>query len=768
MSRSNTCTRLKWAGNAIAQVSIAIAIVSIVIYLTWGASSQGHTYYYDVSKSTHFGEKDYKGWMPLHTLTIPLLGAATVVNLLWTNVDYANHYRQGCLRMPAVLNAVYNRLSHISFVVLHWFRLHMDQYDLVSILLVFLPLSSYLYFDVARHMEPDMSTDKKVKEISKAFGMVSMMSMSSFFLIPVTRHDILTHSHPPEKTVRLHIWSGSIAIITAVVHGVTFIYRWAYLKNPESSVVMEELFPEVECWTSYEQYTSDDCQDVFQNLTGLIAAICIVILGFMSMNWIRRLNYSFFYKVHVVLGPVILIFMTMHVKRMSLYLSPSLLYYTAGNVPVWLNSLRHWRCGGVTITSVTDLSSESEWSRGLVALTFPMDGATVATFRPGMSVKLSYPGSSALSHPFTVNIIQTSNEAVEGLIIFRATGQFTKSLASRLLMESQQKTDEEESTEQQVTKTMSHITVLMDGFYGNERMLYNISCHQSVLIVAGGVGITPYLSLLLELMAKRRRTGVHLHWICRDTKLIEYVKEKYISKLGSACNNDDREGGMIRITLHCTSRDDAQQSLILTHDLTNQRELPFSAYSLIHHQSSIRNNLSRVITFSSQAFSGLFILWYFYLWGIENELPLHARLYGILTLVPSTVLIGGVTMITTHKIVSSIGLVKYSRIIGSGSENCDDSNAIDSSISLPELNKAENEQLSEETGVYDGRVIVEHSMRGRPEARSIVEDFLHETHSDLKRGVFVCGPNPLLRDIKAAVADHKCMHVSLYHETFEL
>ena len=766
MSKSNICNRLRWIGNSLAQVFTAIVILNILIYFTWGVSSQGHTYYYDVSKSTHFGAKDYKGWMPLHTLTIPLLGAATAVNLIWANRDDTNNYRRPCLRMPALLKAVSSRLSHFSFRVLHWFRLHVDRYDLVSILLVFLPLSSYLYFDISRHMEPDMSTDKKVKEISKAFGMTSMMSLSTFFLIPVTRHGILTHSHPSENTVRVHIWSGSIAIFAAVIHGVTFVYRWAYLKNPEASVVTEELFPEVECWTSYEQYTSNDCQDVFQNLTGLIAAICIVMLGFMSINWIRRLNYSLFYKVHVLLGPIALLFMIMHVKRMVLYLSPSLLYYVAGNVPVWLNMLWHWRCGGVTITSVTDLSSES--SRGLVALTFPMDGATSSIFRPGMSVKLSFPGASVLSHPFTVNLIQTSTGSTEGLVIFRTTGHFTRSLAERALVESQQRTDEEESYGNRVTKVSSPFTVLVDGFYGNERMLHNVLCHQSVLIVAGGVGIAPYLSLLPELVMKCPRIHVHLHWICRNTKLIDYVKQMYISRLENICSNDGREGGMIHITLHCTSQSEAQQPLILTHVLTGQTELPYSAYSLIRHQSSIRNNLFTSMNFSLLAFSSLFIIWYFYLFGIHNDLPLHARLYGILTLVPSTILIGSFNMIVAHKIVNSIGLVKYSRVVGNASENLDDSNTIDSGVSLSDLNKAQNEQLSEETEVNDRSVKVEYFIRGRPDAHSIVVDFLTGSHVDEKRGIFACGPNLLLQDIRAAVAEQKWMHISLYEEIFEL
>lgn len=755
---STASNRLKWLSNAIAMASVSVAMINILVYFVWGASSEGHEHYYKVSESTYFGQIDYKGWMPLHTLTIPILGSAAAANLLLVNCDNVSVYRCGGFGMPTAVSAAYHRMLHFTDRVLHSLRLRMDQYDLISFLFVLLPLSSYLYCDIARHMQPDMSIDNKVKEISKAFGMVSMMSMSVFFLIPVTRHGILTRSLPPEKSVRVHIWSGSIAIVAAVIHGVAFIYRWAYLKNSEKNLVMEELFPEMECWTSYEHYNSDDCQSVFVNLAGLLASICIVVLGLFSLKWIRRWRYSLFYRVHILLGPLALLFMIMHVERMVLYLSPSILYYTASNVPVWIHYLLwHWRSGSVALTSVADLSSCGPFSRGLFALTFSMDTVTIEAFRPGMTVKLSLPGESGISHPFTVNLLQSSTRTTEGLIIFRATGKFTKSLANRLLSECHQVEQIEDAAQQP-----SNMTVFMDGFYGYQTGLHDVRCHQSVLIVAGGVGITPYLSLLLELLREHTQTDVHLHWICRDEKLVQFVKDRFLSQLEFT---DRSHAGVYSITLHCTSHDPVQSSSIQTSTLSNRGQ-PFSAYSTIHYQPSIKHNISKAVVFSSLAFSGLFIIWIFYV-RVKDELALHTQLYGILVLVPSSFLIGSITLTVTHKIENTISFWRYSRV--DTMDRAEVSKSVGSSFSLSEFKRIESEPSEGRSAVNDNPVRVKRSsLEGRPEAHSIVTEFLENTAEGRKCAVFVCGPATLVEDIKGAVAEQNVMYMPVYEQTFEL
>jgi predicted ferric reductase len=62
-------------------------------------------------------------------------------------------------------------------------------------------------------------------------------------------------------------------------------------------------------------------------------------------------------------------------------------------------------------------------------------------------------------------------------------------------------------------------------------MLQDIYRHNPVLIVASGVGIPPYLSLLSASIGRPRNheLKVHFHWICRKKWLIDFLEDKCLS-----------------------------------------------------------------------------------------------------------------------------------------------------------------------------------------------------------------------------------------------
>jgi NAD(P)H-flavin reductase len=92
-------------------------------------------------------------------------------------------------------------------------------------------------------------------------------------------------------------------------------------------------------------------------------------------------------------------------------------------------------------------------------------------------------------------------------IIFRATGPFTKRLGRYL--------------------TSPNPVVQVELLFGPP-LLPVVGKYRNVAIIAAGIGITPYLSLLDEF-----RNGptdgrtLALHWFCRDEKLISYIVETY-------------------------------------------------------------------------------------------------------------------------------------------------------------------------------------------------------------------------------------------------
>ena len=64
--------------------------------------------------------------------------------------------------------------------------------------------------------------------------------------------------------------------------------------------------------------------------------------------------------------------------------------------------------------------------------------------------------------------------------------------------------------------------------------------HDVAIMISGGIGITPYLSLLEEVSLMTRASvapvnfatkKVILHWMCREAALIDYVSQEYFEPL---------------------------------------------------------------------------------------------------------------------------------------------------------------------------------------------------------------------------------------------
>lgn len=117
-------------------------------------------------------------------------------------------------------------------------------------------------------------------------------------------------------------------------------------------------------------------------------------------------------------------------------------------------------------------------------------------------------------------------------LLFRPIGPFTKALRSRLL----------DASERPVT--------LIDGFYrGHDHCQQALMCHDHVTIVAGGVAITPFLSMIFAIFkelqgystmlteteeskkAQPILRSMTLVWSCREAGLLTFIKNSYLNDM---------------------------------------------------------------------------------------------------------------------------------------------------------------------------------------------------------------------------------------------
>jgi len=369
-------------------------------------------------------------------------------------------------------------------------------------------------------------TKVRVEWVSYLFGWMSTICMI-FFLIPVTRHSVLLAAMgwSPIHALRIHIWFGYMAFYYMLIHGLMLVpVYFIYYPYP----VYRQIVPHRKCWTW--TWTDDnsgdvepDCFHVYANWTGLLAGVCFTVLWGSSLNWVRRRNYALFYTLHVIFGFFTVVGTLLHMPWITISFIPTFTYYLAATTPTIVQAVASRFRGGVKIRKVVLI----EDSGGCVEVHIDAEknAHDVLNREPCQFIKLCVPRISLIWHPFDVyksySVDGAPSETVS--FVFRPVGPFTKQLA------------------QQLTSTVERPVTLVDGFYRRSDKVELSMQHDCVTMVAGGVALSPYLSLIpamLNRIALSERAGeqvkmksIVLHWACREPGLCRYFVHTYLNTI---------------------------------------------------------------------------------------------------------------------------------------------------------------------------------------------------------------------------------------------
>jgi predicted ferric reductase len=381
---------------------------------------------------------------------------------------------------------------------------------------------TYLQIEADEHGWDDWRIQRqKTFNISLLSGWIGIFALM-WFLIPVARHSVLlvAMGWSPVHALRLHIWAGHLSFLFIAIHALTMFI--IFFKDPVP--VYQQFIPPASCWawdaknitTPYEERTDEiyyDCFWQWYNLTGLVAMIIFTGLWVSSLHWFRRRNYRLFYLLHVILGTLMLLSSILHYDFIALYWLPSIAYYLASTSPTLVQALASRYRGGVKILKVVQLPDAAGCFEVHVDTT---KESTVALNKiPSQFVKLCVPKISVVWHPFTV--FAHPKDPTTLRFLCRPVGPFTKQLA------------------EQLTCPTRPVTIL-DGFYAGANRCNEAQLHDHVTIVAGGVAITPFLSmipcLIMDLSSNGTSSpytkGISLHWACRENGLLSYVAKNYL------------------------------------------------------------------------------------------------------------------------------------------------------------------------------------------------------------------------------------------------
>ncbi|OQR83962.1 transmembrane protein [Achlya hypogyna] len=292
-----------------------------------------------------------------------------------------------------------------------------------------------------------------------------------FSLIPIARgpHWRFLFGSSHERVLKFHLASSRLFVVFSIIHFVLYL--------PFTSPSSTQLYG----------------QTAVVPLPGLAGLILAISLGTMGYEPIRRKYYATFYMHHRIVSLLVFLFVLLHsaVIRYAMIV-PLILYGLSGIVRVRAFCNRYdapvASTGNKTVTIVLPSTSQTKhWA---------------ATMPPSAFFYVQVPGISAIEwHPLTA--VATPDGASIGFVLKAMTpGRFADEVVADVL----RRTGSGRAT----------MPVVVGGPYGYASV--NILEYQAVIFVAGGVGITPMLSLVNQFRNKQGKGGsaFHLYWVVRD------------------------------------------------------------------------------------------------------------------------------------------------------------------------------------------------------------------------------------------------------------
>ncbi|KAM0944172.1 putative ferric-chelate reductase (NADH) [Dioscorea sansibarensis] len=297
----------------------------------------------------------------------------------------------------------------------------------------------------------------KVMRLGVRFGSLSEACLA-VLLLPVLRGMALfrVFGIQFEASVRYHIWIGNTLIMFSVLHGLFIMFSLA-AKNS----LLEELTKWQRTGRVYP--------------AGAITLVVGLVIWMTSLPQIRRKKFLIFYSFHH-LYVVFLLFFLLHAGDRHFYLVFSgVLLFVLDKILRFIQSSQ-----AVDIISANILACKA------VELTLRKHPRLKYT--PTSIIFLKIPCISKVEwHPFSIT--SSANIADDKLsVLIKCQGHWTDSVHN--LIQAMLDNDHEKK-----------LSVTVEGPYGPATFPYQR--YDSLILIAGGSGITPFLSILQDIVAQR-------------------------------------------------------------------------------------------------------------------------------------------------------------------------------------------------------------------------------------------------------------------------
>jgi predicted ferric reductase len=357
------------------------------------------------------------------------------------------------------------------------------------------------------HFLEDMDEDRGKEEIpfasweaceiwAKTLGILAILNLGWYLILPIGRRSVMLEALclSWERAVKYHRWIGYYTMLLTLGHGVMYVGVWIHGNgserfDPDGLMIQHNLVP-WGCSARNEEGVVDSCDDrtahqLRVNFYGFAAFFLMMIMTVFALPWIRRAHFEWFYYTHHIF-PLVLFFMGLHYRGAFIYLIPGVAMYSVDK----LFPLFAYRSAGTVRTKLV--------SPDVLEIRIP---TRTQEYYGGSYVFLNVPSVSWLEwHPYSL----TSAPREEGQdLVFhlKGAGTWTRAVIEEAL---------------KAKANGSDLTVRIDGFYGPP-LVEALAKKDSVVLVGGGIGITPMVSIARDMAAKAPHVPVSLLWVVKTT-----------------------------------------------------------------------------------------------------------------------------------------------------------------------------------------------------------------------------------------------------------
>lgn len=299
--------------------------------------------------------------------------------------------------------------------------------------------------------------EAKLEYSALALGLVGDICLALLFF-PVSRGSSILRfiGLTSEGSIKYHIWLGHIAMALFTAHGLGYIIFWD--KTHQISEILK--------WSKVG----------VSNVAGAVALLAGLIMWAATFPFIRRKAFELFFYTHY-LYIVFVVFYVLHVGfSSSCLVLPGFYLFMIDRYLRFLQSQRKIRLLSARVLPCETVELNFSKNLGLC-------------YAPTSIIFINVPSISKLQwHPFTITSCSDTDSDTLSVVI-KSSGTWSNTLYQKLSSSS----------------PMSHLDVSIEGPYGQASTFY--SRHEMLVLVCGGSGITPFISIIRSLIFKANAEG---------------------------------------------------------------------------------------------------------------------------------------------------------------------------------------------------------------------------------------------------------------------